>query len=147
MNATAVPSVAPMAREPKKKIALGPSAPGLQQPFAALRWDGLPDGPAAAPGPAAPAAAESVAPIPAGGRVVLRRERAHRSGKTVIVISGFAPETTPAAIAGLAGTIRHACGCGGTVRGREIEIQGDQPERVRRVLEGAGLRVAGVGGG
>jgi translation initiation factor 1 (eIF-1/SUI1) len=36
------------------------------------------------------------------------------------------------------------CGCGGTTRERAIEIQGDQPGRIRELLEQEGFRVAGV---
>ncbi len=34
-------------------------------------------------------------------------------------------------------------GCGGTVQGREIEIQGDQPDRVRKYFEKLGYVLAG----
>jgi apolipoprotein N-acyltransferase len=44
----------------------------------------------------------------------------------------------------LAREARQACGCGGTVREREIELQGDNPPKVRAFFESAGFRVAGV---
>jgi translation initiation factor 1 len=78
------------------------------------------------------------------GRVVLRRERAHRGGKTVIVVDDFATHLPISVIEKTAKKIRLACGCGGTVKGRVIEIQGDQPGKIRAVLEGEGFTVAGV---
>ena len=78
------------------------------------------------------------------GRVVLRRERAHRGGKTVIVIDDFATHLPASVIETVAKTLRAACGCGGAVKGRQVEIQGDQPARVRAALEAEGFQVAGV---
>jgi translation initiation factor 1 len=40
--------------------------------------------------------------------------------------------------------IRLACGCGGTVKDRAIEIQGNQPGKIRAILEAEGFLVAGV---
>ena len=77
------------------------------------------------------------------GRVVLRRERAQHGGKTVIVIDGFATHLPAAFIERTAAKVRTACGCGGTVKERRIEIQGDQAAKVRAVLEADGFTVAG----
>ena len=78
------------------------------------------------------------------GRVVLRRERAHRGGKTVIVIDDFATHLPISVIEKTAKKIRLACGCGGTVKDRAIEIQGNQPGKIRSILETEGFLVAGV---
>ena len=76
--------------------------------------------------------------------MVLRKETAHRGGKTVIVIHDFAPQINLRAIEELAKKLRNACGCGGTVKERTIEIQGNQPAKIRQLLEKEGFRVAGV---
>ena len=81
---------------------------------------------------------------PKRGRAVLRRETAHRGGKTVVVVHDFAPQITHAQIESLATKLKKACGCGGTVKDREIEIQGDQPGKIRTLLEAEGYQVAGV---
>ena len=78
------------------------------------------------------------------GRVVLQKETAHRGGKTVIVIKDFASHLPQSVIETVAKRVRAACGCGGTVKERRIEIQGDQAARIRAVLEAEGFEVAGV---
>ena len=110
----------------------------LQSPFAGLQLEGLPEGPAETLVP------EKPAPPSRNGRIVLRREKAQRGGKTVVVVYDFEPQITAAHIERLAREARQACGCGGTVREREIELQGDNPQKVRAFFESAGFRVAGV---
>jgi translation initiation factor 1 len=78
------------------------------------------------------------------GRVVLRKERAHRNGKTVIVVYDFATHLPISVIEKTAKKLRAACGCGGTVKDRIIEIQGDQPDKIRSILEAEGYEVAGI---
>ena len=123
----------------KQKLDLSPSGAGLANPFAALSASGLPAGPETPP-----AKPDAVAKPSKFGRVVLRREKAHRGGKTVIVIHDFAPNISYAYIESLAGKLKSACACGGTAHERVIEIQGDQPARIRAFLEQEGFQVAGV---
>jgi translation initiation factor 1 len=126
-----------MAKKPK--LDLSPTGSSLHNPFSTLTADGLPAGPAVS------TAAEPMLPRPSKyGRVVLRREKAHRGGKTVIVVHEFAPNIGHAYIEALAGKLKSACACGGTKRDRTIEIQGDQPARIRALLEQEGFQVAGV---
>jgi translation initiation factor 1 len=108
-------------------------------PFAAVPETGLPPG-NPAPGPQAPAAESRNR-----GRVDIRRETGGRGGKTVTVISGFAGIGLPEKER-LAKRMRAACGCGGTVKAGEIEIQGDQRETVARMLAEAGFRPVFAGG-
>jgi translation initiation factor 1 len=70
----------------------------LNNPFADLQIDNLPLGESSPPPP--PAKAKS-----ALGRVVLRRETAHRGGKIVIVIHDFAPYISNASIEDLGRTL------------------------------------------
>jgi translation initiation factor 1 len=127
-----------MRPEPKKRIATD----SAQTPFAALgqAFEKLSV-------PELPAGPVVEAPTPASGekrgRVILRRERAHRGGRTVIVIDDFPPELPVTAIEELGKNLRQACGSGGTVRGRAIEIQGEHLPRIREILEAAGFRCAG----
>ncbi len=124
----------------KDKIEVATENPfELNNPFAELQIDNLPLGEAGPPAAASPAKARSTL-----GRVVLRRETAHRGGKIVIVIHDFAPFISTRSIEDLARKLRSACGCGGTTRQRTIEIQGNQVDRIRSMLEKEGFRVAGV---
>ena len=121
------------------KIPVSGPQPPLQNPFAALSSEGLPEG-AAAPAPdPGPTRAPTKRP-----RVVLRREKSQRGGKTVTVISQIPTHLSPPEIETLCREARKALGCGGTVEGREIELQGDQPDRVRAYLEKRGYQVGGV---
>ena len=128
-----------MSKKDKARSAAG-SPPELNNPFAGLQITGLPAGPA----PTAPSAAQAAARKPKPGRVVLRRETAHRGGKVVIVIDDFAPHLSLAAIEELGRRLRNACGCGGTIRQRSIELQGNQAARIRSFLEEEGFQVAGI---
>jgi len=83
-------------------------------------------------------------PAPKNGRVVLRREKAQRGGKTVIVVSDFAPHFREQDLEEFARAAKQSCGCGGTVVDRQIELQGDDPVRVRAFFEKQGFRVAGI---
>jgi translation initiation factor 1 len=111
----------------------------FNNPFAGLQIDNLPLGESTAP-------ASETAPKTksALGRVVLRRETAHRGGKMVIVIHDFAPFISNQSIEDLGRKLRSACGSGGTIRQRTIEIQGNHVDRIRSLLEQEGFRVAGV---
>ena len=131
-----------MRPDPIKRIDTRPSqAPlaGMGDAFAGLNVPALPD--TALPETPAPS---PVAPAWKMGRVVLRRERAHRGGKTVIIVDDFATHLPASVIETVARKVRAACGCGGTVKDRRIEIQGDQPAKVRAALEAEGFTVAGV---
>ena len=124
-----------MARKEKVPVTTE-NAIELNNPFADLQIDNLPLGESSPPPPAAKAKQ-------ARGRVVLRRETAHRGGKIVIVIHDFAPFISTQSIEDLGRKLRSACGCGGTTRQRTIEIQGNQVDRIPSLLEQEG-RVAGV---
>ena len=79
------------------------------------------------------------------GRVDIIRETGGRGGKTVTVIKGFTGIGLPEKEQ-LCKKIRGACGCGGTVKDGQIEIQGDQREVISRILTEAGFRPVFAGG-
>lgn len=104
----------------------------LQNPFAhlaALR-DALPSG---GQEPVAPAEQRA---SPTGRkprpRVVLRRERAGRGGKTVTVIEGIVLDDDP--LATLVTTLKRSLGCGATLEDGAIVLQGDVVERAAALL-------------
>jgi translation initiation factor 1 len=115
-----------------------------QNPFAALSGAGL-------PAFAKPTAGEPALPnkenppVKDRGRVDIIRETGNRGGKTVTVITGFTGIGLPEKEQ-LAKKMRAACGCGGTVKDGQIEIQGDQRATVARILAEAGFRPVMAGG-
>ena len=119
----------------KGRIPVSGPREDLQSPFAGLSIPGLPD---------RTPQAEKPAPLSSPGRVVLRKEKAHRGGKPVIVVSGFHSGISAEEIETLGGDARKQLGCGGTVRNREVELQGDNPGAVRKVFLNAGFRVDGI---
>ena len=126
-----------MRPEPPKRIDTSPRQAGLNNAFAriGLSADDLPPGP---PPPDSPQAIWKM------GRVVLRKETARRGGKTVIVVDDFASHLPVSVIEKIGKKLRQSCGCGGTVKGRTVEVQMEQPARIRAVLEAEGFAVAGV---
>ena len=140
-------SIPAMRPEPKKRIDTNAAASGrplLNAAFSGLDLPGLPAASEAELLPTKSAPAGQPEKLWKMGRVVLRREKAHRGGKTVIVIHDFASHLPQSVIESVAKKVRAACGCGGTLKERTIEIQGDQPDRVRAALEAEGFQVAGV---
>jgi translation initiation factor 1 len=117
----------------RKKIPISVPQQPLQSAFSTLSSEGLPEGPAN-PSPSVAKKKQ---------RIVLRREKSQRGGKTVIVVSQLPTHLTPAELENVSRDARKALACGGSVQGREIEIQGDQAQRVRRHFEGLGYEVAG----
>lgn len=116
----------------------GELPPPRSQPFAALAGLAVPAAPATATPPTPRAAASR-------RRLDVLRSTAHRGGKTVTVIKGFAG--VPAAdVAALARRLQKTCGAGGTVKDQTIEIQGDHGATVMRLLEEAGYRPVRAGG-
>ena len=79
------------------------------------------------------------------GRVDIKRTTAGRGGKTVTLETGFVGIGLPEKES-LAKKMRNACGCGGTVKDGDIEIQGDQREKIAQILTDAGFRPVFAGG-
>lgn len=113
-----------------------------QNPFGALSNAGLPAAAAPVPGKssgASPASGKN------RGRVDMKRTTAGRGGKTVTLVTGFVGIGLPEKES-LAKKMRNACGCGGTVKDGDIEIQGDQREKIAQILTDAGFRPVFAGG-
>lgn len=116
--------------------------PGLgQNPFAALSGAGLPVGKRVSYEPSA----LSALPAKNRGRIDIKRTTAGRGGKTVTLVTGFVGIGLPEKES-LCKKMRNACGCGGTVKDGNIEIQGDQREKIAQILTAAGFRPVLAGG-
>ena len=121
----------------KKRLPTDGGPTKWASPFVALQQVELP--------PTSPArsAASQVEQVPVvhkknRGRVDIIRQTAHRSGKTVTVVTGFIGIGQVEKEL-LAKQMQKVCGAGGTVKEGRIEIQGDQREAVARILIEAGF--------
>jgi translation initiation factor 1 len=127
-----------MAKHDKRAPPPAPAAP-FNSPFAKLaaRLPDVPSAPAQttpSPPPTAPAAKP---PKPPPARAVVRIERKGRGGKEATVIEKLA--LPPKSLAAWSDELKRSLGCGGTVEGDAIVVQGDQRERVRKWLEAKGV--------
>ena len=129
-----------MPREKKQRISTDAGPAAWTSPFAALDAGTLPPGRAAeSPAPNAPATpARAKAPAE---RLLLRRSTAHRGGKTVLVLEGFSDAWPAPRLENLLGDLKRSLGCGGTLAGRTLEIQGEQADRLQTLLEARGFAV------
>lgn len=116
-----------------------------QNPFGALGGLSLPAGKPAVAAPAGAGGNEAKAPQKNRGRVEVLRMTAGRGGKTVTVARAFVGIGLPEKEQ-LAKKMQKACGCGGTVKDGQIEVQGDKREQVMRILTEAGFRPVMAGG-
>lgn len=80
-------------------------------------------------------------PVPEEIVASLTIERSGRRGKTVTVIHGL--PRNEELLKETASELKRACGAGGSYRDDRIEIQGDQREAVRPLLEKKGWRIKG----
>jgi len=72
------------------------------------------------------------------------RDRKHRGGKTVTVISGV--PASDDALAVLVQQLKKLCASGGTLKDGIIEIQGDHCDKVQAKLIELGYKVKRAGG-
>jgi translation initiation factor 1 len=89
--------------------------------------------------------AECRCPPPAPVRIPPEKQTARisiesrKNGKRVTVIRGLTASGND--LPGLLTRLKNSCGAGGTLAGDEIEIQGEQLDRLRTLLQSIGYRV------
>ena len=76
--------------------------------------------------------------------VYLHRDSKGRGGKTVTLVKNL--KLSDEDLKALAKTLKQACGVGGTIKEEVIEIQGDQRQKIARVLNDLGYKVKIAGG-
>ncbi len=108
-----------------------------RRPASRLVYTTDPDDP---PAPAEP----TPAPPPKQQTARISRDRKGRGGKTVTVISGL--QHDPATLEKLLRMLKQHCGAGGTLKGTDLEIQGDHREAVAAKLETLGYKTKLAGG-
>jgi translation initiation factor 1 len=94
-----------------------------------------------APAPAMPEAEK----IDFGGatKIVVRREKKGRGGKTATVVEGI--KRPPSALERIARDLRKALGCGASVDGDTIVVQGDMAARIEPWLVARGAKRVVIG--
>ena len=74
-----------------------------------------------------------------GATVHISVDTKGRKGKTVTLVSGL--QHNPDTLKDIARMLKEHCGTGGTVKERTIELQGDQRERAKAILESVNYQV------
>jgi translation initiation factor 1 len=108
-----------------------------------LRRQGVPIGDTS-PAPAPPPS-ETPAAMDFGGaaKIVLRRERKGRGGKTATVVEGL--KLPRSGLERITRELKRALGCGASVEGGTIVVQGDLAERIGPWLQARGAKRVIVG--
>lgn len=120
----------------------GPEGGLTHNPFAALRKPvgpqapGQPSGTSSDKASASPASPSGPSVDPRSGRLRLTTEQAGRKGKTVTRLAGLRGQESIVREQGRA--LARALGCGWSVEGGDVVLQGDQVERAARWLEDGG---------
>lgn len=122
----------------KNRLSTDGGDPLAVNPFGSLSSEGLKSR-ASSPAEAAPKKKKS------RGRVDVKREKAGRGGKTVTVVYGMQNIELRERSA-LLKKIKSSCAAGGALKGGNLEVQGDNRDAVRRILEDAGFQVVFAGG-
>ncbi|MFW8589244.1 stress response translation initiation inhibitor YciH [Glaciecola sp. 2405UD65-10] len=78
------------------------------------------------------------------GIVRIKRITKGKKGKGVSAIEGLGLDAK--ALKNLCSDLKKHCGCGGSVKGFEIEIQGDVRDKLKLYLEQKGMKVKLAGG-
>jgi translation initiation factor 1 len=82
--------------------------------------------------------------LPPLGAMKVRREKQGRAGKTVTTLFEF--QASDRQREELAKELKKFLGCGGTVKGNVIEIQGDQLQKIMGKLSALGYKPRQAGG-
>ncbi|WPJ96568.1 translation initiation factor [Coraliomargarita algicola] len=80
------------------------------------------------------------------GRVEVRREKAGRGGKTVTTLKEFPSHIPLSTLEAMTFELKKICACGGTLKGRVVELQGDVCDRVCAELIARGYQAVRAGG-
>ncbi|MGZ0654693.1 translation initiation factor [Coraliomargarita sp. W4R53] len=112
-------------------------------PFAGLNATGLPAGDVK---PKASLAKKKPAKKKSKGRVEVRREKAGRGGKTVTTLKEFPSHIPLSTLEAMTFELKKICACGGTLKGRVVELQGDVCDRVCAELIARGYQAVRAGG-
>jgi translation initiation factor 1 len=132
-----------MSRKPR--IQTDGAPPLSTNPFAALEeaFGDLPSGEVASAPPHPEPTPNNAAPLMLQGKIILRREKKGRGGKTATVLEGL--RLPDDALQDMAHQLRRSLGCGAHVEGTSIVLSGAQAERVRAWLSAQGATKIVIG--
>ena len=114
-----------------------------ESPFTALDEVGFPESDKR---PCAPLSQVKSAKKRSKGRVEVRREKAGRGGKTVTTLKEFPSHIPLSTLVAMTFELKKICACGGTLKGRVVELQGDVCDRVCEELKLKGYQAVRAGG-
>lgn len=135
-----------MSHRKKDKISTGGGDSLGANPFAGLDASGLPSG-ENKPRPSKPAHKPAAKKSKKSkGRVEVRREKAGRGGKTVTTLREFPTHIPLPTLEAMTFDLKKTCACGGTLKGRVVELQGDVRDRVCAELAARGYQAVRAGG-
>lgn len=127
----------------KRKIrTVGGDALGAN-PFATLDRSGLPEGEMKSP---VILPEQKSVKKNSKGRVEVRREKAGRGGKTVTTLKDFPSHIPLNTLEAMTFELKKTCACGGTLKGRVVELQGDVCDRICAELKLRGYQAVRAGG-
>lgn len=127
----------------KRKITTEPGEPlSVANPFAGVDFGNLPDVPNLKPTPVSAYGKDTLSK----GRVDVIREKSGRAGKTVTVLRNFSETVSVEELNAMALQLKKQCACGGSLKERTIELQGNVCEQVMPELEKLGFKPVRCGG-
>jgi translation initiation factor 1 len=130
-----------MSERNKKKLDISGSDGLGQNPFGALSGEGLAKGL-----PAEQREKPTPKPQKSKGRVEVRREKAGRGGKTVTTLKEFPTHIPLVELEKMTKGMKQSFACGGVLKGRVIELQGDVCDQVIAALSERGYKPVRAGG-
>ncbi len=95
-------------------------------------------------GKISPKKAQAPRSVSNDGVVRIHRETKGRKGKGVSVLVGL--DMDPKTLKALCTTLKKKCGCGGAVKDGTIEVQTDDREKLKTLLQGQGITAKLAGG-
>lgn len=127
----------------KRKITTEGGEAWAANPFAELDGARFPKGEMK---PRPPSPQKKSAKKKSNGRVEVRREKAGRGGKTVTTLKEFPSHIPLRTLEVMTLELKKTCACGGTLKGRVVELQGDVCDRVCAELNLRGYQAVRAGG-
>ena len=91
-----------------------------------------------------PEAEETTEVAPNRHNLKIQASKKGKGGKTVTIVSGF--QVSPETLQLLTKQLKNQCGTGGTSKDTEIEIQGDQRQKLLEILTKLGYKAKLSGG-